>query len=87
LRSSPSKKTKEIEILSESLKRVRESRGIGLRPLAKKLGKHQNYIYKIEKGREVGIAELLDIMHALDYDPVEFLREYLAQLPEANSKI
>jgi len=86
LRSSPSKKTQEIEILSLSLKRARESRGVGVRELAENLGKHRNYVYKIEKGREVGVAELLDIMHALDYDPVDFFGEYVKQLSEANSK-
>lgn len=43
-------------------------------------------MYKIEKGREVGVAELLDIMHALHYDPVDFFSEYVKQLSEANSK-
>ncbi len=54
--------TKEYKIIIQKLKKARQSAGLKQNEVAKKLGKPQSYISKIESGeRRIDIVELKQI--------------------------
>lgn len=54
---------------------------MSFRTLALAMGKHRNFVYKIEAGqRDVGVAELLEILRVLEVEPSEFLHQFLEEV-------
>ena len=71
----------EHEVLIGMLKQLRRDRDLTLRQLAQDLGKHRNFVYKIEAGqRDVGVAELLEILRELKVEPAEFFQRFLEEV-------
>jgi len=54
----------------------REAAGITQAALAKKLGEHQSLVARIESGqRRIFVVEFLKLAEALEFDPVQALRD------------
>jgi transcriptional regulator with XRE-family HTH domain len=69
------------------LKRLRESQGKTHRGLATELGVHRNFVYYIESGqRDIGVAELLELLQTLGVEPSDFFREFLTEVEERRAK-
>ncbi len=75
----------------ETLRRRREERGLGLRELARQIGKSQGYLSDVEKDKAAppSVDVIMDLALALQVDKWELLRaadkevEYIARQPEA----
>jgi len=75
----------------ETLRRKREEKGLGLRELARRIGKSQGYLSDVEKDKVAppSVEVILAIVAALQVDKWELLRaadkevEYIATQPEA----
>lgn len=60
---------------------TRDAKGINQQELAKKLGKHQSFIAKYERGeRRIEVVEFLAIARAMNADPVALLRKLLKKI-------
>jgi transcriptional regulator with XRE-family HTH domain len=81
-------KSPEYERLVQMLLAVREEAGVRQQVLAKKLGKPQSFVAKYEGGeRRIDLIEFIAIVRALDADPVELFRDFMAAAePKAKSK-
>jgi transcriptional regulator with XRE-family HTH domain len=54
---------------------ARKSAGLKQSDLAKRLGRHQSYVSKVEQGeRRLDVVEFVEFAHAIDTDPVKILR-------------
>lgn len=63
------------ERLRAALIDVRKAQRVSQRELARRLRRPQSYVSKYECGeRRLDVCELLEILEALRFDPVEFLR-------------
>jgi transcriptional regulator with XRE-family HTH domain len=75
-------KSAEYARLITLLVAVREDAGVRQQPLAAKLGKPQSFIAKYEGGeRRIDLIEFIAIARALDADPVELFKAFLAGEP------
>lgn len=64
----------EYERLRNELRLEIERAGVSQRELSARLGMRSSYVNKIVMGqRTVELGELLDILSALEVDPIEFL--------------
>lgn len=55
---------------------ARQRAGLTQADLATKLSRPQSYVSKYERGeRRLDVVEFLDVAHALDTDPVRFIRK------------
>ena len=68
--------TREYEAFLEGLVSARKRRGLTQQAVADLLGKPQSFVSKYESGeRRLDVIEFLEIVKALNEDPVELLRE------------
>ena len=64
--------------LCETIKRQRRAMGLTQAELARKLGKSQSFIAKVELGeRRLDVHEFVAYARALDLDPLELLKVIL----------
>ncbi len=57
----------------------RKQAGLTQDAVAKKLSKPQSYVAKYERGeRRLDIVELIEVSTAIGFDPVQFIREFIA---------
>ena len=67
--------TPEYRLLCELLVRARESSRLRQADVAKRLGRPQSYVSKVELGeRRLDVIEFLEFAKAVDADPVKLLR-------------
>jgi len=67
--------TSEWEALLGLLKELREAQGLTQEQLAKKLGRPQSMVSKIEAGeRKLDVVQFIDYLQILDADPVAAMR-------------
>ncbi len=60
---------------------LRERRSLTQVEIATRLGKHQSYVSKFERGeRRLDIVEMVAVARALETDPIAVLRELLKRL-------
>lgn len=60
---------------------VRESLGLTQIDIAVRLGKPQSFVSKYERGeRRLDLPEAIEVLRAIDVDPLEFLAEYLQRI-------
>jgi transcriptional regulator with XRE-family HTH domain len=72
--------SQEYGVFCELLIEARKKAGVTQHALAKKLGKPQSFVAKIEGGeRRLDIVEFISVARALDSDPVRILRTLLKQ--------
>jgi hypothetical protein len=63
------------------LVKARKSAGLRQVDVAKRLGRPQSYVAKVEQGeRRLDIVEIVELTHAIDADPVKLLREVIKAL-------
>ena len=75
--------TAEWEILLKTLKNVREKQGWTQQQLAKKLGRPQSLVAKIEAGeRKLDVYQFIDYMRILEADPVAVMRRIMKSIEE-----
>ena len=75
--------TAEWEILLKTLKNVREKQGWTQQQLAKKLGRPQSLVAKIEAGeRTLDVCQFIDYMRILEADPVAVMRRIMKSIEE-----
>ena len=61
--------------------RARKNRGFSQDELAKRLGKHQSFVAKIEtRQRRLDIVEFIVVARALDIDPASLLNSIISEL-------
>lgn len=66
--------------LLELLRDARTGSGVTQIMLANRLGNTQTFVSKVERGeRRIDVGEFVDICRALDIDPVEMFRKYVAK--------
>ena len=57
----------------------RKQAGLTQDAVAKKLSKSQSYVAKYERGeRRLDIVELIEVSTAIGFDPVRFIRKFIA---------
>ena len=57
----------------------RKRAGLTQEAVAERLAKPQSYVAKYERGeRRLDIVELIEISTAIGFDPVQFIREFIA---------
>lgn len=60
---------------------LRERRSLTQVEIATRLGKHQSYVSKFERGeRRLDIVEMIAVAKALETDPILMLRELIKRL-------
>jgi transcriptional regulator with XRE-family HTH domain len=70
--------TKEWEVLLELLRDLREAQGWTQEQLAKKLGRPQSTVSKIEAGeRKLDVCQFVDYLRILNADPVAAMRRLM----------
>ena len=70
--------TAEWEILLKTLKDLREKKGWTQEQLARKLGRPQSLVAKIEAGeRKLDVCQFIDYMRILEADPTAVMRRIL----------
>lgn len=73
--------TAEWEVLLKTLKDLREKNGWTQSHLAKKLGRHQSLVAKIELGeRKLDVCQFIDYVQILEADPVAVLKQILKDI-------
>lgn len=73
--------TAEYDELITILKEARESKGVSIRELCRRLDQFDSYIGKIErKDRRIDVKEFCDLCEALGIDPAELFGAYLSRL-------
>ncbi len=66
------------DYLRKVLVRTRRDAGLTQVELAKRLGRPQSFVSKVECGeRRLDVVEFLDVSHALGADPVRIVRDLL----------
>lgn len=61
-------------VLRKLLVELREQNGLTQVEVAQRLGRPQSYISKYERGeRRLDLIELLDLAHAIEFDPVKLM--------------
>ena len=64
------------ERFCELLVEARKEAGLSQEAVAEKLGWNQSYISKCESGvRRLDVVEFLEVMEALDSDPIAFIKK------------
>ncbi len=57
----------------------RKQAGLTQEAVAERLDKPQSYVAKYERGeRRLGIVELIEVAAAIGFDPVQFIRAFIA---------
>jgi transcriptional regulator with XRE-family HTH domain len=80
-------KSPEYARLVAMLTAARKRANVRQQALAKKLGKPQSFVAKYEgEERRIDLVEFIAIVRALDADPVELFRDFVAGEPKAKSK-
>jgi transcriptional regulator with XRE-family HTH domain len=70
--------TKEWEVLLELLRDLREAQGWTQEQLAKKLGRPQSTVSKIEAGeRKLDVCQFVDYLRILNADPIAAMRRLM----------
>ena len=70
--------SKRYNIMLSLLASLRDERGLSQRLLSEKLGKAPTYVSKYERGeRRLDVVELLDILHALEANPLEIIKKIM----------
>jgi transcriptional regulator with XRE-family HTH domain len=55
---------------------AREEAGLSQQELADRLGRHQTYVSKCERGeRRVDVIEFLEVMKAIGSNPIKFIKQ------------
>lgn len=66
----------QYELLQQMLVESRESMGLAQQDVAAKLGKHQTFVSKVEKGqRRLDLIEFLQMADVLEFDPHDFIKK------------
>lgn len=69
LRSAVLDARPEYERLGRWIKKIRESKGLQQKPLSRALGKPEQFLNKVEHGRQrLDVVELIDLLKLLDLD-------------------
>ena len=69
--------------LGEWIRKIRESKGLQQRPLSRALGKPEQYLTKVEAGRQrVDAVELFDLLSEMEYCQDKSFSEFLESLPK-----
>ena len=69
-------------LLVRALADARKSAGLRQVEVAKRLGKPQSFISKMETGeRRIDVVEFLLLCRAIGSDPLELLREFILTMP------
>jgi transcriptional regulator with XRE-family HTH domain len=77
----------DYQTLLELLRAARTVRGVTQIALANRLGNTQTFVSKVERGeRRIDVGEFVDFCSALDIDPIEMLRKYIAMRISKNYK-
>jgi transcriptional regulator with XRE-family HTH domain len=72
--------TERWELLLATLKRLRNERGLTQAQLARRLGRPQSLVAKIEAGeRKLDVCQFIDYMETLDADPAAVVRNLSRQ--------
>jgi transcriptional regulator with XRE-family HTH domain len=70
------------QAVAARLRELREQRSLHQQAVADRLGRTQTFVSKYESGgRRLDLIELLDVLHALEADPHEFIDRVLQQEP------
>lgn len=65
----------EYELLGSWIRKLREERGIGQKPLSRKLGKPEVFLNKVEHGRQrIDLVEFADLLRELHAEPEELAK-------------
>lgn len=72
------------QMLGETIREIRELRGISIRKLAQEAGIHYNYLQRVETGKENPTAEtLVALSAALQTLPAELFRRFSSRVMKA----
>ena len=64
-------------VLRTELRALRERQGLSQATVARRLGKHQSFVSKYEKGeRRLSVIEFIDVVRALGGEPATVLRRF-----------
>ena len=64
--------------LQRLLIQAREEAGLSQQELADRLGRHQTYVSKCERGeRRMDVLEFLEVMKAIGSNPVRFIKQLI----------
>lgn len=78
----PSLFTEAYQCLIQSMVSARQTAGLRQVDLAKKLGKPQSFVSKMETGeRRLDVIEFLVIARAMGSDPLQLISEVIAAMP------
>jgi len=65
------------------LTEARQSAGLRQVDVAKRIGRHQSYMAKVEQGeRRLDVVEFLELTRAIGADPVKIVRKLLKSLAD-----
>lgn len=68
--------SKKYELFRSLLIQAREEAGLSQQDVADRLGRHQTYVSKCERGeRRMDLIEFLEIARALGFDPHKFIKK------------
>jgi transcriptional regulator with XRE-family HTH domain len=68
--------SEKYEQLQRLLIQAREEAGLSQQDVAERLGRHQTYISKCERGeRRMDLIEFLEIAKAIGFDPQKFIKK------------
>ena len=68
--------SKKYELFRRLLIQAREEAGLSQQDVAGRLGRHQTYVSKCERGeRRMDLIEFLEIARAVGFDPHKFIRK------------
>lgn len=71
-------------ILVRVLVRVREGAGLSQSELARRLGRRQSYVWKVENSQQrIDLLELVDICRACGVEPQKIVAEIIQSLPDS----
>jgi transcriptional regulator with XRE-family HTH domain len=77
--------SKEWEIFLKILKRAREERGWTQEQVAKRLGRPQSLVAKVEAGeRRLDVCQFVDYMRILEADPVQAMQRLMQEIENAS---
>jgi transcriptional regulator with XRE-family HTH domain len=68
--------SKKYELFQRLLIQAREEAGLSQQDVAGRLGRHQTYVSKCERGeRRMDLVEFLEIAKAISFDPHKFIKK------------
>lgn len=71
-------------IIVRALVRVREEAGLSQSELARRLGRRQSYVWKVENAQQrIDLLELVDICRACQTDAGQIVAEIVRSLPDS----